>query len=88
MAPDGRRVNAVCPGPIAAGVSQEVKAGLAAMHGTTPAALDQDAPSRVPMGRYGTPADIAQAVAFLASPAASHITGQAVNVCGGMMVSH
>jgi NAD(P)-dependent dehydrogenase (short-subunit alcohol dehydrogenase family) len=88
MAPYGIRVNAVCPGLIAAGVSKEVTASLAALHETTPEALDRDAPSRVPMGRYGTPEDVAQAVAFLVSPAASYITGQAVNVCGGMMVSH
>jgi NAD(P)-dependent dehydrogenase (short-subunit alcohol dehydrogenase family) len=38
------------------------------------------------VGRLGTPADIAQAVAFLASDNASFITGQMLNVCGGLSV--
>jgi NAD(P)-dependent dehydrogenase (short-subunit alcohol dehydrogenase family) len=38
------------------------------------------------LGRLGTPADIAQAVAFLASEEASWITGQMLNVCGGLSV--
>jgi NAD(P)-dependent dehydrogenase (short-subunit alcohol dehydrogenase family) len=88
MAPHGIRVNAVCPGLIAAGVSEEVTTALAQRHGLTPEALDRDSLSRVPLGRYGMPEDVAQAVAFLVSPAASYITGQAINVCGGSMVSH
>jgi 3-oxoacyl-[acyl-carrier protein] reductase len=36
------------------------------------------------LGRLGTPADIAQAVAFLASPAAAYITGETLNVNGGL----
>ncbi|WP_062018530.1 SDR family NAD(P)-dependent oxidoreductase [Aureimonas sp. AU4] len=38
-----------------------------------------------PLGRFGTPADVAAAVAFLASPAARHITGSIVTVDGGML---
>jgi NAD(P)-dependent dehydrogenase (short-subunit alcohol dehydrogenase family) len=40
----------------------------------------------VPMGRVGTPADIAEAVAFFASDEASYITGQIVYVCGGRSI--
>jgi 3-oxoacyl-[acyl-carrier protein] reductase len=40
----------------------------------------------VPMGRVGTPADIAEAVAFFASDEASYITGQLVYVCGGRSI--
>lgn len=36
------------------------------------------------LGRLGTPADIAQAVAFLASPAAAYITGETLHVNGGL----
>jgi 3-oxoacyl-[acyl-carrier protein] reductase len=39
----------------------------------------------IPLGRFGTPADIAGTVAFLASPAARQITGTIVNVDGGML---
>jgi len=41
--------------------------------------------SLIPLGRYGTPADVAAAVAFLASPAARQITGTIVNVDGGVL---
>ncbi|HEX7047495.1 MAG TPA: 3-oxoacyl-ACP reductase FabG [Gammaproteobacteria bacterium] len=40
--------------------------------------------AQVPLGRLGAPADIAQAVLFLASPAAAYITGETINVNGGM----
>ena len=88
MAPHGIRVNAICPGYIAAGVSEEITNTFAAKLGVSPAELDRNTVARVPLGRYGTAEDVAQAVAFLVSPAASYITGQAINVCGGVMVSH
>jgi 3-oxoacyl-[acyl-carrier protein] reductase len=40
--------------------------------------------SSVPLGRLGQPADIAEAVLFLASPHASYITGNTIHVNGGM----
>jgi NAD(P)-dependent dehydrogenase (short-subunit alcohol dehydrogenase family) len=40
--------------------------------------------ARIPLGRIETPDDIASAVSFLCSPDAAYITGQALNVCGGM----
>ncbi len=41
---------------------------------------------QIPAGRLGSPDDIAEAVAFLASPAASYITGQTLSVNGGMLM--
>jgi NAD(P)-dependent dehydrogenase (short-subunit alcohol dehydrogenase family) len=40
--------------------------------------------ARIPLGRVETPEDVAGAVSFLCSPDAAYITGQALNVCGGM----
>jgi 3-oxoacyl-[acyl-carrier protein] reductase len=41
--------------------------------------------SLIPLGRFGEPADVAAAVAFLASPVAKHITGTIVTVDGGAL---
>jgi NAD(P)-dependent dehydrogenase (short-subunit alcohol dehydrogenase family) len=77
-APSGIRVNAVAPGPVETGMldrftgSAERKAGLAA---------------GVPLKRVGTPAEIADAIVFVASPKASFITGQIVAVNGGKTAS-
>jgi 3-oxoacyl-[acyl-carrier protein] reductase len=76
--PRGIRANAV-----AAGLTRS---------GMTAATFTQDAwtgptLARTPLGRLGEPDDIAQAIAFLASPAASWITGQTIVVDGGYTVS-
>ena len=72
---DGIRVNAVCPGP----VDTPILAGIQAVPGLRP-----DWEDRVPMGRFADPAEIAEVVAFLASDAASYVTGVSVPVDGGL----
>lgn len=71
------RVNAVAPGPIA---TQNFKESVGMTEENAQAVEKQ---FRVPLGRFGTPADIGAAVVFLASPAASWITGQCLYVTGG-----
>ena len=43
--------------------------------------------AQIPLGRLGKPDDVAQAVAFLASPQADYITGQELHVNGGMFMA-
>jgi len=57
-----------------------------AMTSALPDELKQTALKNIPMGRIGTPQDVANAVAFLASEDASYITGHVLNVNGGMLM--
>lgn len=81
VAPRGIRVNAVCPGIIInTGMRDEVEEFNAA-RGLPGVATRTQA---VPMQRAGTPEDIARVVAFLLSDEAGYMTGQAINVTGGL----
>ncbi len=75
LAPRGITVNAVAPGFIAtdmtAGLSEEVASSYM---------------ERIPLGTFGKPEDVANAVAFLASDQASYITGQVLSVNGGLLL--
>jgi 3-oxoacyl-[acyl-carrier protein] reductase len=68
-------VNAVAPGYIATDMTDAIAENMRAK------ILDQ-----VPMGRLGTPEDVAAVVAFLASPAAAYMTGAVLTVDGGMVM--
>ncbi|MDO9445353.1 MAG: 3-oxoacyl-[acyl-carrier-protein] reductase [Dehalococcoidia bacterium] len=76
VASRGITVNAVAPGfvmtDMTAGLTDEQKEGIR---------------QRIPMGRYGEASEIASVVAFLASDAASYITGQVINVDGGLVMA-
>ena len=74
-APSGVRVNCVAPGCV----------DTAMMAGFSREDLDALC-DEIPMGRIGQPSEIAEAVAFLLSDAASYITGQVLGVNGGMII--
>jgi 3-oxoacyl-[acyl-carrier protein] reductase len=72
----GLTVNAVSPGVI------DTDMTAAEM----PAMRKEEVLKTIPLGRIGTPEDIAHLVAFLAGPAASYITGQVIRVNGGLLM--
>jgi NAD(P)-dependent dehydrogenase (short-subunit alcohol dehydrogenase family) len=77
-APEGIRVNAVCPGIVDTPMLRDFVAGL-----PDPATAWTEHERAQPLGRLASPAECASAVLFLASPAASVITGVALPVDGG-----
>jgi meso-butanediol dehydrogenase/(S,S)-butanediol dehydrogenase/diacetyl reductase len=94
MAPYHVNVNTVCPGVIYTPMWQHGAKILAEAHpmfagsGIDPkAALDMLVSSQIPFKTYQTPEDIGRAVVFLVSDEAREITGQALNVCGGMAMN-
>lgn len=72
----GITVNCVAPGFIDTDMTAQL-----------PEAQQQALLSQIPLGRLGKPDDVAQAVAFLASPQADYITGQELHVNGGMFMA-
>jgi NAD(P)-dependent dehydrogenase (short-subunit alcohol dehydrogenase family) len=81
----GIRVNAVCPGLVDTPMNDVVVEGVAPLRGIE---TDEYARSRigwVPLGRLADPREVAEVIAFLLSDAASYMTGQSVNVTGGMV---
>ena len=73
----GVTVNAVAPGFI--------RKDAAAHRAIGPGTLASQT-AHIPLGRIGLPAEVAAAVAFLASPAAGYITGQTLHVDGGLVM--
>ena len=78
-APEGILVNTICIGLVRAG-QHERKAARA---GVTPEQLYADMAQNIPLGRVGRAEEVANAIAFLASGAASYITGSSLNLDGG-----
>jgi 3-oxoacyl-[acyl-carrier protein] reductase len=84
VAPLGIRVNAICPGWTRTDRVGQLLQDRAQRNGTT---LEQEAAqvaTAIPLGRIATPDEFARAATFMASPAASYITGVSLLVDGGM----
>jgi len=84
LAPDRINVNAICPGVIMeTGMRERAEVEVKAMG--LPSA--EERVSSIPLGRLGKPDDVARIAAFLASDEAAYMTGQAINVTGGLWLS-
>jgi len=68
------RVNAVCPGPIHTGLTEDTKGSE----------IGDAMEARLPLGRFGEPEEVAAVISFLISDEASFVTGAAIPVDGGI----
>jgi NAD(P)-dependent dehydrogenase (short-subunit alcohol dehydrogenase family) len=80
----GIRVNAIAPGYTQTPMLDQVFAFHGAQRQKSRSAQEEEAIHRIPLGRIASPEDQARAVVFLASDASSYITGQTLNVDGGV----
>jgi meso-butanediol dehydrogenase / (S,S)-butanediol dehydrogenase / diacetyl reductase len=80
------RLNCVCPGIVNTDMMEREYAWETAMTGEPKEAIKERWMAGIPMGRFQEPEDVAGVVLFLASDDASEMTGQAINVTGGMVM--
>ena len=81
------RVNSVGPGRLDTARSRALDEQRAAVQGTTPDEVRAANAAGIPLARYGHPAELGKVAAFLLSPAASYVTGAAIQVDGGSVTA-
>jgi len=88
LAPHGITVNAVCPGTAETDMVLAERASEVALggEGANPEAVRQSYLDAIPAGRFCTPDDVGQLVAWLCGPGAAYVTGQAICVNGGSVL--
>jgi NAD(P)-dependent dehydrogenase (short-subunit alcohol dehydrogenase family) len=86
LAGAGIRINAICPGQIMTDL-EKWRFGLEAQFfSSTIEEREKEMCKTIPLGRIGSPEEVGNLVAFLASNASSYITGQAINITGGQLM--
>jgi NAD(P)-dependent dehydrogenase (short-subunit alcohol dehydrogenase family) len=84
LAEHGIRVNAVCPGVVDTEMTRAIHRQKAEIDGITPEESFARQAAKIPLGRIETPQEVARVAGFLLSDESSYVTGQALNVCGGL----
>jgi NAD(P)-dependent dehydrogenase (short-subunit alcohol dehydrogenase family) len=85
-AADGIRANCVCPGFVETDMWTMVSREQGALQGMAPEEFTRQRLAQIPLGRMETPQDVANVIGFLASSRAAYMTGQAINVTGGIVM--
>jgi NAD(P)-dependent dehydrogenase (short-subunit alcohol dehydrogenase family) len=85
-AADGIRVNCVCPGFVETDMWTAVARDQGALLGLSPEEFTRQRLAQVPLGRMERPEDVANVIGFLASSRSAYMTGQAINVTGGLVM--
>ena len=83
MAPHRIRVNAICPGIV---VDTQMRAELEAQQRQYGLPGTAEREKLIPLGRVSAPEDVARVAAFLASEEAAYITGESINLSGGLLM--
>ena len=84
LAPTGVRINTIMPGVVESPMMRRIEEGAAPVLGGEPADAKAAYTALAPMGRYGTPEEVAGAVTYLACDDASYMTGAYLRLDGGM----
>lgn len=80
-------VNAVCPGIIETDMKRTERVWGGKLRGLSAQEIEEEDYSQVPLGKTGQPEDVAHIVVFLASEYANYMTGQSINITGGMTMN-
>jgi NAD(P)-dependent dehydrogenase (short-subunit alcohol dehydrogenase family) len=83
MAPHGIRVNAICPGIVVGTAMREALEAQQRQYGL-PQTTERE--KLIPLGRVSVPEDVARVAAFLASDEAAYMTGESINLSGGLLM--
>jgi NAD(P)-dependent dehydrogenase (short-subunit alcohol dehydrogenase family) len=87
LASKGIRVNAVCPGFVSTGMQSREVAWESELRGISREQVVAEYIAQTPLGRLETPEDVADVVVFLCSRQSRFMTGQGVNVTGGVYMT-